>query len=129
MNASLPFNRRPIDPNERDFSRYRQLRKQWAAEVLENECTPEQWTLFKVALRGLGKGLSAAEFLAWVKGSWLATAHPDVRHIALREIVHRCDRIRVDNGLEPLSDPLPGQPDSLPIRVRDFFREQGGGFR
>ena len=121
MNAPLPFLQRPRDPNERDFSRYQQLRRQWAAEILENEAREEDWTSFKVAVRRLGKDWAPADFLTWLRSSWLVDAHPDVKMIALREIAHRCDAIRVSQGLEPLSDPVPGQPDSLFIRCRNLL--------
>lgn len=118
MNAPLPFQQRPRDPNERSMASYRASRKAWAAEVLAEHVSPDDWAAFKVALRTLRASKGGGAFLDWLRASWLPAAHPDVRALALREIAHCADAIRVEQGHEPLCDPLPGEPDSLFLRCR-----------
>lgn len=115
------FKRIPRDAGDRDLASYRAARKAWAADVLENEVRDEDWTEFKAQVRALGRTLDAAGFLTWLGASWLPAAHPDVRAIALREIAHRADAIRVEKGHAPLCDPLPGETPSLFIRARELL--------
>jgi hypothetical protein len=101
---------------------YRAARRQWAAEVLEQHASPDDWAAFKAAVRTLRTSKQAGAFLDWLRASWLPAAHPDVRALALREIAHCADAIRVEQGHEPLADPLPHEPASLFIRCRDILR-------
>jgi predicted component of type VI protein secretion system len=62
---------------------------------------------------GIGDARQMREYVQREVDSWLGAQPHDIRYEALRLIDSRIIRIRMNAGLVPFDDPLPGEPDKL----------------
>lgn len=56
------------------------------------------------------------------RATWLREADPDVRFMALRLIDDAIVRLRERHDMPPLDDPLPGEPPSAFLLIREMLR-------
>jgi hypothetical protein len=63
-----------------------------------------------------------AELVGFVQADSWHSANPDIRFLAMRLIGSRLVRLREDAGLPPFDDPLPGDPPSVFLQVREMLR-------
>ena len=103
-----------IKERDRLWARYKAARRDHRRRLYNQ---PGGDSLHSFALQVARYGIDdAAAFLAYVREQargWLATAEPEMREEAKAIVSERIQRVRVQNGLPPFSDPLPGEPDDL----------------
>jgi hypothetical protein len=63
-----------------------------------------------------------AELVAFVQANSWRCANPDIRFLVMRLVGSRLAELREDAGLTPFDDPLPGEPASVFLRIREMLR-------
>jgi hypothetical protein len=63
-----------------------------------------------------------AELVDFVQADSWRCADPDTRFLAMRLIGSRLAKLREDAGLAPFDDPLPDEPPSTFLRIRELLR-------
>lgn len=103
-----------IKERDRLWARYRAARRDHRRRLYQ---MPGGDALHSFALQVARYGIDdAGPFLAYVREcarGFLATAQPEIRAEAQAIVSERIQRVRVQNGLPPFNDPLPGEPDDL----------------
>jgi len=81
-----------------------------------------QWNEFAARVLDLTPD-NTTEFVGYVaKQRWLLEAEISIRRLALSFLANRLIRLRLEQGLAPLDDSLPGEPDNLFITIRTLLR-------
>jgi len=97
--------------------------KAWHAEQLAIALNGAQGAAvaeLMVVLDQLKLSSSAALFACLRRTNW-TEVNPDVRFTVLHQINQTIARLRERNGLPPIDDPLPGQPDNVFRRVKAWL--------
>ena len=81
-----------------------------------------QWNEFTARVLDLSPD-NTTEFVGYVaKQRWLLEAEISIRRLALSYLANRLIRMRLEQGLPPIDDSLPGEPDNLFITIRTLLR-------
>ncbi|CAK0767854.1 hypothetical protein WCLP8_4170005 [uncultured Gammaproteobacteria bacterium] len=100
---------------------YHTARAQWLDRVLDCPEGPRVRAMM-AWVRTLGPD-DADELVEVVAGEdWLLAAPAEVRFVALHLIAEEICRIRRQAGLPELDDPLPGEPDTAFLIIRNLLR-------
>ena len=101
---------------------YRAWRKAEYDAMAKHPIYFSQWNEFTHRVLELTPD-NANEFVGYVaKQRWLLEAEISIRRLALSFLANRLIRMRLEQGLAPLDDSLPGEPDNLFITVRTLLR-------
>jgi hypothetical protein len=63
-----------------------------------------------------------AELVGFVQTDSWRSANADIRFLAMRLVGSRLARLREDAGLAPFDDPLPDEPPSVFLQIREMLR-------
>jgi len=81
-----------------------------------------QWNEYTARVLDLSPD-NTNEFVGYIaKQRWLLEAEISIRRLALEFLDNRLIRMRLEQGLPPIDDSLPGEPDNLFITVRTLLR-------
>lgn len=102
------------DPNERDFSTYRRIKRDADAEII-SLADAAVVALVMLQIKRMGNDLTGPAFIAWLREYEPAIIGADFRFLILRQIDARCDALRKAAGQDILND----DPDTRKTSV--FF--------
>jgi hypothetical protein len=63
-----------------------------------------------------------AELVEFIRAGTWQSADPDTRFLVMRLVGSELAKLREEAGLEPFDDPLPGDPPSVFLQVREMLR-------
>ena len=113
-----------IAERERAARQYRAMRRTALKTLFNSE--PHGKSLWKLhatlAHFGIEDAAAMKRHVQREVDSWLGAAPFEIRYAALQLIGQRITRIRLQAGLVPFDDPLPGQPDRIFQTVKKLLR-------
>jgi hypothetical protein len=118
----------PTELEKKQLDEQRQLKRwrHWRREELRTEvqARPQQWRELNRILRKLTIN-DASKLIDYVRNAaWMHEADLQTRRIVLRAINARIMRVRVQNGLEPIYDSLPGEPPTVSQTMYDLLMKR-----
>jgi hypothetical protein len=128
--AEAPMMPTPLEKKQQDEQRQLKRWRHWRREELRTEvqARPQEWRELNRILRKLtiNDAWSLIEYVR--KSTWMHEADLQTRRVVLRTINARIMRVRVQNGLEPIDDALPGEPPTVSETMYDLLmkREANG---
>jgi hypothetical protein len=93
----------------------------WHAEMLEEALAGVHRDVLERLMEQLKALRSARELVDFINAQNWEAVDADTRLIALHEINQAIMKLREKSGMEPISDPLPGQPDNTFRIIKHIF--------
>ena len=111
-----------LEDQSRQMRSYRAYKRAEYDTMKQHPLYFSQWNEFTARVLDLSPD-NTTEFVGYIaKQRWLLEAEISIRRLALSFLANRLIRLRLEQGLAPLDDSLPGEPDNLFITVRTLLR-------
>ena len=103
-------------------SRYKVIKRAEFDAMKHHPLLFSEWNEYTARVLDLSPD-NTNEFVGYIaKQRWLLEAEISIRRLALSFLANRLMNMRLEQGLAPLDDSLPGEPDNLFITIRTLLR-------
>jgi hypothetical protein len=111
-----------LENSSKQMSGYKVIKRAEFDAMKHHPLLFSEWNEYTARVLDLSPD-NADAFVGYIaKAAWLHEAELSIRRLALSFIANRLMNMRLEQGLAPLDDALPGEPDNLFITVRTLLR-------